>query len=82
MVTLQFFIFILFISINIVLLLCFFRNKKILEKNHHQQIIKLQQQISLQKTQINYRTKGLQEYNFLKYNLNESLQVQPEIKLN
>lgn len=82
MFTLQFFIFILFISINVALTLCFFRRKKILEKKHYQQMLQFKQQISLQKTQLNFREKGLQKYNFLKYNLNESLAVQPEIKLN
>ena len=82
MFTLQFFISILFISINIVLILYFFRKKKVLEKSHHQQILKFQQQLFLQKAQLNFRKNGLQKYNFMKYNLNESLLVQSEINLN
>ncbi len=72
---------ILFISFFIGVFLCFFKQNKELKNSYlHREII-LRKAISIHKSQIKYREKGLMNYNFLKFNLEESLRVQPEIKL-
>jgi len=50
-------------------------------KAHLQQLNLLEQHIYTNKNQISIRNKGLQQYNFLKYNLNEALIVQKEISI-
>jgi len=57
----------------------FYKNKEI-EQAHRFRVELINKTISLQKEQINFRIKSLQGYDFLKYNLNESLILQPEIK--
>lgn len=62
-------------------LLFFFRRTKGIKQIHNEKLQTINQLIILHKNQLNYREKGLVNYNFLKYNLGESLKVQPEIKL-
>lgn len=81
MFSIQFLLFVLFSSLFAGIFLYFFRKNKELELEHTQYIHSINQSILLHKTQLNYRDKGLLQYNFLKYNLNESLKVQPEINL-
>ncbi len=64
------------------LILLFYKENKKLKQNHFNSTHALQQSISLHKTQIRFREKGLEHYRFLKYNLEESLVLQPKIKLN
>ena len=81
MFSVQFLLSILFASLLAGILLYFFRKNKELKLEHTQQIHSINQSIILHKTQLTYRDKGLLQYNFLKYNLDESLKVQPNIKL-
>jgi len=60
----------------------FLKTKSLITRHHSQNILSLEQKISLHKTQIKFRKKSLHKYNFQIYNLDDSLQVQPEIKLN
>jgi len=46
-----------------------------------QRLKHLEEQLSLAKYQIKYRHKGLDRYNMLQYNLEDSLCIQPEIDL-
>ena len=64
------------------LILFFYKANKKIKQDHFHDIHALQQSISLHKTQISFREKGLENYRFLKYNLEESLVMQPKIKLN
>ncbi|HPF10926.1 MAG TPA: hypothetical protein PKW08_01970 [Flavobacteriaceae bacterium] len=41
----------------------------------------LEQKLTSHSLQISYRQQALDRYHFLKYNLSEALQVQPEIKI-
>ncbi len=70
------------VSIISGVLLYFYSENKKIKQQHYQDIHVLQQSISIHKTQINFRNKGLEKYRFLKYNLDESLVLQPKIKLN
>jgi len=81
MFSVQFLLSILFASLLAGILLYFFRKNKELKLEHTQQIYSINQSIILHKTQLIYRNKGLLQYNFLKYNLDESLKVQPNINL-
>ncbi len=58
-----------------------FKINTTLKENHNIKIKFLKKQIHIHKSQIQKREKGLQNYDFLKYNLKESLLVQPEINL-
>lgn len=66
----------------IVILLLFYKEHSRSESKHLQNLNRLNKLIFLNKKQINYREKGLQLYNFTLYNLEESLRVQANIKLN
>ena len=72
----------LLVSIISGLILYFYKKNKKIKQKHFHDIHTLQQTISLHKTQISYREKGLEQYRFLKYNLEESLVMQPKINLN
>ena len=75
--------FIVFYAIvSIGLFLYFIKIKNSIVRQHSRKILSIEQEISMHKTQINFRDKGLQKYNFQIYNLNDSLRVQSEIKLN
>jgi len=76
-------LFILFYGVVIIgIILYYFNIRSAIIKQHSQKILSIEQVISMHKTQLNYRNNGLQKYNFQAYNLNDSLQVQPEINLN
>lgn len=62
------------------LLAWYFMGKKALLHIHNQKISSLEQAISQNHFQINFRNSNLNNYDFLKFNLNEALVVQPEIK--
>ncbi len=75
--------FIVFYTIvSVGLFLYFIKIKSSIVTQHSRKILSLEQEISMHKTQIKFRYKGLQKYNFQIYNLNDSLRVQSEIKLN
>lgn len=82
MIAVQFIILFIIISLIIGIMLYFFNKNKEIERVYLYKIGEINQTISLHKEQINYRIKSLQGYDFLKYNLNESLIPQPKIKLN
>lgn len=75
---------ILFISIGcsalMMILFFYFQNKK-LQKEFSEATTKLNHQITKNKRQIFLRYKNLSNYDFLMYNLNDALIVQPEIIL-
>lgn len=77
----QFLLIVLFIGVLVGIVLIFFRKNKEIKQKHIQKTHVISQSISLHKTQLKFRDKGLLQYNFLKYNLDESLKVQFEIKL-
>ena len=81
MFSIQFLLIILFACVFVGLLLGFFKKNQEIKLSHVQKIQTLNQSILLHKTQLTFRDKGLLQYNFLKYNLDESLIVQPNIKL-
>lgn len=82
MIAVQFIILFIIISLIIGIMLYFFNKNKEIERVYLYKIGEINQTISLHKEQINYRINSLQCYDFLKYNLNESLIPQPKIKLN
>ncbi len=66
----------LFLAVVFLFLL---ENKK--RYQEHQKAIKgIKQSITIHNDQMNFRNDNLQKYNFLKYNLRESLVVQIEIE--
>jgi len=81
MISIQFLLIVLFAGILAGIMLFYFKKTREIKQTHIQRIQGIQQSILIHKTQLNFRKKGLLQYNFLKYNLNESLKVQPEIKL-
>ena len=81
MIIIQLLLIILFTSILTGVFLYFIKQNKELKNRHLQREILLCKTISIHKAQIKYREKGLMRYNFLKFNLEESLRVQPDIKL-
>ncbi len=70
---------ILFSSI-IGLLVWFFQGKRAITQIHNEKISALEIAISTNSFQINFRNSNLNNYDFLKFNLNESLIIQPEIQ--
>lgn len=62
------------------LLVWFFQGKKAISKMHNEKVSALETAISTNHFQINFRNSNLNNYDFLKLNLNEALIVQPEIK--
>jgi len=58
-----------------------FKNRKIKEA-HLNYVNVLIDSISIQKKQIDFRNNSFKKYNFLKFNLEDSLIIQPEIQLN
>lgn len=81
MFSIQFLLILLFAGTLAGIVLFYFKKIKEMKHIHIQKIQGIQQAILLHKTQLSYRDKGLLHYNFLKYNLDESLKAQPEIKL-
>ena len=63
------------------IVLFFFRNNKELKFQHIEEINIIKKSILINKTQIKIRNEGLNSYNFIKYNLKDSLIVQSEINL-
>ncbi len=61
------------------LILWFFKKKRAMFYVHSQNILDLESNISKNRFQINFRNNSLNKYDFLKFNLNEALTVQPEI---
>jgi len=81
MIIIQLLLIILFTSLLTGVFLYFFKQNKEVKQRLLQRELLLYKAISIHKSQIKYREKGLMSYNFIKFNLNESLRVQPEIKL-
>lgn len=57
----------------------FYAAAKTTRSSHLQTLVSLEHEIELHENQISIRQQGLQRYNFLQYNLGESLVVQKEI---
>ena len=78
---LSFIILLIFTFFLVMILLFFFRNNKELKLQHIEEVNGIKKSILIHKTQIKVRNNGLNSYNFIKYNLNDSLKVQSEINL-
>jgi len=61
------------------MLLYFFQKNKKIGAIHAQRLYNLQNEIALHTSQLQFRSKSLDRYHFLMYNLEEALVVQPEI---
>lgn len=59
----------------------FYEKNRLIKINHKMEMVSINEAINLHKTQISLRNNGLNNYDFIKYNLKESLVVQSEIKL-
>jgi hypothetical protein len=59
----------------------FFLKNKQIHQLHVQRVLDLSEEFAGNKLQILIRKKGLDRYNFLNYNLSESLVIQPEINI-
>lgn len=60
---------------------CFFFIDKMKQKKiHKMKIAALSQEFTIHSDQIRFRRKNLDCYNFLKFNLNDALIIQPEIQ--
>lgn len=73
-------VFILLLSF-IGLAIWFFNAKNTNGRLHQQNISILESAIFSHRNQINFRNSNLNRYDFLKYNLDEALAVQPEIQI-
>ena len=69
------------ISISFGIWLYFFLKNRQIYKVHGQRVLNLSEEFAVNKHQIFTRKKGLNSYNFIKYNLSEALIVQPEINI-
>lgn len=76
-------LFILLIVICLIgaITLWFFKKNKNLKTKHNLEMTVIKDAIIIHNSQMNNRDSGLNLYNFLKYNLDESLKVQSEINL-
>ena len=81
MVSMQFLFLLVFTVVIAVIILFFYHKNQGIKKVHRQKLQYIHQSISLHKNQIKSREKGLTNYNFLKFNLEESLRVQADIKM-
>jgi hypothetical protein len=61
------------------LMVWFFNTKNAMGRLHNQNVSILESAICNNRNQINFRNSKLNRYDFLKYNLEESLVLQPEI---
>ena len=77
----QLVIVLIIISTSIGMWLYFFLKNKQVNQLHEQHLLILGEEIVTNKLQILIRKKGLDRYNFLKYNLSEALIIQPEINI-
>lgn len=68
--------------LTVVLIACFCYKNKAIQKLQISKVGELKGQIELHKQQIYIRNKNLNKYDFLKYNLKDSLYVQNNIQLN
>ncbi len=78
---LQFAITLIFLTAAIGFLVWFFIENRAQSRLHHQNIASLETAISTNRFQINFRNSNFNNYDFLKFNLKESLIVQQEIQL-
>ena len=75
-------LFLLFFTVVIAGIVLFFYHKNQgIKKVHRQKLQWIHQSISIHENQIKSREEGLTNYNFLKFNLEESLWVQADIKI-
>jgi hypothetical protein len=77
---LQIAITIILLSSIIGLLVWFFQGRRAISQIHNEKVSALETAISTNRFQINFRNSNLNNYDFLKLNLNEALIVQPEIQ--
>ena len=77
----QIVVILLFLSMLFGLVIRFRLKEKQLEQQHMEHILVLENAISLNQGQMGIRNKGLGRYDFLKYNLDESLVVQEDISI-
>jgi len=75
----QFVIVFMFFCLIAGLMMYFFSKNKEIKQVHRYKVEVINKSISLHKEQINFRINNLKGYDFLKYNLQESLIPQAEI---
>ncbi len=63
------------------LIVWFLKERRSIIHTHNQNLLALEDAISSNSCQINFRNKSLKNYDFLKFNLSEALIVQKEIQL-
>jgi cell division protein FtsL len=68
------------VIVSVLIVVYFYFKNRILKEQHHTQVRTLEENISTHLNNIIYRNNGLSVYDFLKYNLDESLLVQHSIK--
>lgn len=71
-----------FVSIIVAVLLVYFRNIRKLVADHNTEMMRMNSNYETNRSQINKRVSGLDSYDFLAYNLQQSLIVQPGISIN
>ena len=81
MLSKQILLLLLFAVVLVGILLYFFIKHRNLKLKHLYKTDSIRHSILLNKNQMTYRDKGLLEYSFIKYNLDESLRVQLDIKM-
>ncbi|SRX74679.1 hypothetical protein AEQU3_01659 [Aequorivita antarctica] len=69
------------ISSIIGLMVWFFKERWFIVHSHNQNLMALENAISSNRCQINFRNTNLKNYDFLKFNLGEALIIQKEIQL-
>ncbi len=79
----------MFLAISILLILIssasglmvwFLKERKSISQSHNESISELETAIFHNRYQINFRNANLNNYDFLKFNLNDALIIQPEIQ--
>jgi hypothetical protein len=81
MFTILYFLLLLFTGILLSICVILYKKNQVVKKKHALKVQTLQKSIKLHKHQIEIRNKNLNKYQFLTYNLDESLRVQTRIQL-
>lgn len=77
----EFFITVLFLLVSLSSLLYFYSENRRLKKRHFRKEMSLIEQFTLCDKQLKKRQRGINKYDFLKFNISEALIIQPEIKI-
>lgn len=77
----QIILLIVFVILSSGLMFWYYKTKNALVAQHFSKTSNLKTAIAIHQKQIAYRTSSLNKYDFVKYNLNEALVIQADIKL-